>query len=197
MLICIAREFGSGGHEIGKKLANELGYSFYDQELVSEAVKRSDISSAALENADEKRENPWLHSIFYDTANRNLQGVTANEAMFQMQRSVILDAAQKGNCVFVGRCADDIIRKAGVKCLTLFITAPFRNRVERKMQMTGMAEKEVTALIRKTDKQRKSYYNFYTGGNWGKPYNYDLCVNSSGLGIEQTALALAVLIRQI
>lgn len=195
MLICIAREFGSGGHEIGKKLAKELGYSFYDQELVSEAVKRSNISSAALENADEKRENPWLHSIFYDTANRNLQGVTANEAMFRMQSSVILDAAKKGNCIFVGRCADDILRKSGVKCLSLFITAPFHDRVERKMQLTGMDEKEVTALIRKTDKQRKSYYNFYTGGNWGKPYNYDFCINSSGLGIEQTALALSVLVR--
>ena len=197
MLICIAREFGSGGHEIGKRLAQTLGFRFYDQALVTEAAGRSSISSEILENADEKKENFWLHSVVYDDADRNLRGISANEAMFRMQSAVILEAAQKENCIFVGRCADDVLKKAGMDRLSLFITAPFPDRVKRKMNLLGGDEKAVTALVRKTDKQRRNYYNYYTGGNWGKPYHYDLCINSAALGIEQTAQALAAFSRLI
>lgn len=197
MLICIAREFGSGGHEIGKRLAEILGFQFYDQALVTKAISRSSISSEILEKVDEKKENSWLHSVVYDAADQNLRGISANEAMFRMQSAVILEAAQKESCVFVGRCADDVLKKAGVDRLSLFITAPFTDRVKRKMKLLGKDEKAVTALIRKMDKQRKNYYNYYTGSNWGKPYHYDLCINSSTLGIERTAEALAVFSRQI
>ena len=197
MLICIAREFGSGGHEIGKRLAEILGFQFYDQALVTKAISRSSISSEILEKVDEKKENSWLHSVVYDAADQNLRGISANEAMFRMQSAVILEAAQKESCVFVGRCADDVLKKACVDRLSLFITAPFTDRVKRKMKLLGKDEKTVTALIRKMDKQRKNYYNYYTGSNWGKPYHYDLCINSSTLGIERTAEALAVFSRQI
>lgn len=197
MLICIAREFGSGGHEIGKRLAEILDFQFYDQALVTKAISRSSISSEILEKVDEKKENSWLHSVVYDAADQNLRGISANEAMFRMQSAVILEAAQKESCVFVGRCADDVLKKAGVDRLSLFITAPFTDRVKRKMKLLGKDEKTVTALIRKMDKQRKNYYNYYTGSNWGKPYHYDLCINSSTLGIERTAEALAVFSRQI
>jgi cytidylate kinase len=197
MLICIAREFGSGGHEIGKRLAEILGFQFYDQALVTKAISRSSISSEILEKVDEKKENSWLHSVVYDAADQNLRGISANEAMFRMQSAVILEAAQKESCVFVGRCADDVLKKAGVDRLSLFITAPFTDRVKRKTKLLGKDEKTVTALIRKMDKQRKNYYNYYTGSNWGKPYHYDLCINSSTLGIERTAEALAVFSRQI
>lgn len=197
MLICIAREFGSGGHEIGKRLADALGYDFYDYALVTEAAGRSSISSDILEKADEKKENAWLHSFVYDDTDQNLRGISANEAMFRMQSAVILEAAQKDNCIFVGRCADYVLQQAAIKRLSIFITSPFSDRVQRKMKLMGKEEKAVTALVRKMDKQRKNYYNYYTGGSWGKPYNYDLCVNSSTLGIEQTAEALAVLTRQM
>lgn len=197
MLICTAREFGSGGHEIGKRLAEILGFQFYDQALVTKAISRSSISSEILEKVDEKKENSWLHSVVYDAADQNLRGISANEAMFRMQSAVILEAAQKESCVFVGRCADDVLKKAGVDRLSLFITAPFTDRVKRKTKLLGKDEKTVTALIRKMDKQRKNYYNYYTGSNWGKPYHYDLCINSSTLGIERTAEALAVFSRQI
>lgn len=197
MLICIAREFGSGGHEIGKRLAEILGFQFYDQALVTKAISRSSISSEILEKVDEKKENSWLHSVVYDAVDQNLRGISANEAMFRMQSAVILEAAQKESCVFVGRCADDVLKKAGVDRLSLFITAPFTDRVKRKTKLLGKDEKTVTALIRKMDKQRKNYYNYYTGSNWGKPYHYDLCINSSTLGIERTAEALAVFSRQI
>jgi len=197
MLICIAREFGSGGHEIGKRLAETMGYRFYDRELVTEAAGHSSISPELLERVDERKENPWLHNIVYDDLNRELRGISANEAMFRVQSAIILEAAQKDNCVFVGRCADDVLKKAGRKRLSIFITAPFEDRLERKRNLMHMEEKAVTALVRKTDRQRKHYYDYYTDGNWGKPYNYDLCVNSSALGIEQTAAALAILARQI
>mgnify|MGYP002286334986 CR=1 FL=1 len=87
--------------------------------------------------------------------------------MFRMQSAVILEAAQKESCVFVGRCADDVLKKAGVDRLSLFLSAPFTDRVKRKMKLLGKDEKTVTALIRKMDKQRKNYYNYYTGSNWG------------------------------
>ena len=197
MLICIAREFGSGGHEIGKLLANTLGYGFYDRALVSEAANRSSISYEILEKADERKENPWLHSFVYDATDQNLRGISANEAMFRMQSAVILGAAQNDNCVFVGRCADYVLQQAAVKWLSIFITAPFSDRVQRKMKLLDEEEKVVTSLVRKTDRQRKNYYNYYTGGNWGKPYNYDICINSSTLGIEQTAEVLSMLAKQI
>ena len=117
--------------------------------------------------------------------------------MFRMQSAVILEAAQKGNCIFVGRCADYVLKNAGVSRLSIFITAPFSDRVQRKRKLLGKEEKTVASLVRKMDRQRKNCYDYYTGGSWGKPYNYDLCVNSFTLGIERTAQALAVLVRQI
>lgn len=197
MLICIGREFGSGGHEIGQRMAEILGFHFYDQALVTEVIDRCGISSETLEKADEVKENSWLHSVMYDSADQNLRGISANEAVYRAQSAVILEAAQKGNCIFVGRCADDVLKKADIDRLSLFITAPFSDRVRRKMELMGKDEKAVTALVRKMDKQRKNYYNYYTGDNWGKPYNYDLCINSSTLGIEKTALSLAAFIRQL
>lgn len=197
MLICIAREFGSGGHEIGRLVSETLGYAFYDRELVTEAASRSSIAPEALERADERRENAWLHSLVYDADDHNLRGISANEAMFRIQSAVILDAAQDGDCVFVGRYADYVLARAGMKRLIIFITAPFEKRVSRKMVLTGMDEKSATALVRKMDKQRKNYYGYYAGGCWGRPHTYDLCVNSSTLGIKRTAAALVTLIRKM
>lgn len=125
MLICISREFGSGGHEIEKRFAKVLGYSFFDRELVTEAIQRSNIPHEVLTNVDEKRENPWLHSVAYDAFDQNFRGISASEAMFRMQSAVILEAAQQGSCVFAGRCADDVLKKAGIDRISLFITAPF------------------------------------------------------------------------
>ena len=137
MLICIAREFGSGGLEIGKRLADALEYDFYDQALVTEAASRSSISPEILEKADERKENSWLHSIVYDDTDQNLRGISANEAMFRMQSAVILEAAQKDNCIFVGRCADYVLQQAAIKRLSIFITAPFSDRVAAQNEVVG------------------------------------------------------------
>ncbi len=195
-IICIGRQFGSGGHEIGKRLAEELGYQFYDQTLLIESIQNSSISSDILKKADEKKENAWLYQVVYDESNKELRGISANEALFRMQSRTILEAAQKENCVFVGRCADYVLEKAGLERLSLFISAPFRNRVKRKMELMGEEEKKITALVRKIDHQRKNYYNFYTQSNWGKIDNYDFCINSATLGVEQTAVILKEFINE-
>lgn len=192
MIICIGREFGSGGHEIGKQIAEELGYEFYDRELVEKAAeKMSSMPVEELDKADEKKRNPWLYRAWYEEENEEMNGASANDILFHVNSQLITELAEKGNCVFVGRCADYILEKNGIEHLSFFIAAPFQDRVERKMKQLSMDEKTATALVRKKDKERKAYYNYYTGGSWGKPYNYDFCVNSSKLGIEETAKQLA------
>ena len=104
-----------------------------------------------------------------------------------MQGRVILELAQKESCIIVGRCADAVLRFAGIPVVSLFICAPFEDRVKRRMGIEGIGRKEAEDAVRKIDKQRKKYYDTYTGRNWGAPENYDFCINSSVSGIEGTA----------
>lgn len=194
MIICIGREFGSGGHEIGKKLAENLKLSFYDHELIENATARSNIEYKELKKADEKKANFLLHTSLYNSDDKKLRGLPANDILFEVQKNMILDLAKEDNCVFVGRCADYVLAKENIRHISLFVTAPFSDRVRRKQQLLNLDERSTASLVQKTDRQRKSYYNYYSGGNWGKPYNYDVCVNSSALGIERTAKALSIMI---
>lgn len=194
MIICIGREFGSGGHEIGKKLAENLKLSFYDHELIENATARSNIEYKELKKADEKKANFLLHTSLYNSDEKKLRGLPANDILFEVQKNMILDLAKEDNCVFVGRCADYVLAKENIRHISLFVTAPFSDRVRRKQQLLNLDERSTASLVQKTDRQRKSYYNYYSGGNWGKPYNYDVCVNSSALGIERTAKALSIMI---
>lgn len=195
MIICIGREFGSGGHEIGTKLAEELNIPCYDRELIEKTAKQGYAGEAQLEKADERKHNPWLHTVYYEADEPELRGLSANDILFKLQRKAILELAEQGSCIFIGRCADFILREQNIPCVSLFITAPFSDRVSRKMKLLGQDEKTVTALVRKTDKQRKAYYNYYTGQNWSKAYNYDFCINSSALGTEGSVRAIACFIR--
>lgn len=196
MIICIGREYGSGGHEIGKKLAESLNLSFYDRELVDRAIERSKIVSEALEKADERKANLLLHKVWYESEEKELRGLSANDIIFKLQEDIILQLAREGNCVFVGRCADFILKQAGIPCVSIFISAPFAERVERKKELLQESEKAAASLVRKTDKQRKAYYNYYTGGSWGKSDNYDFCINSSSWGIDQTVRILETVLTQ-
>lgn len=197
MIICIGREFGSGGHEIGKRIAENLHLSFYDNELLETASKQSNIEFEKLKKADEKKANSWLHTILYEADEKNLRGLSANDILFQVQSNMILKFAKEDNCVFVGRCSDNVLTKANISHISLFITAPFSDRVSRKMQLLSLDEKSTITLVRKTDKQRKAYYDFYTGGNWGKPYNYDICIKSSTLGLEGTVNSLSIILPKL
>lgn len=193
MIICIGREFGSGGHEVGKQLADSLNIPFYDRQLVDMAIERSKSISEEIEKADEKKANAFFHSVWYEAVDKDLRGLSANDIVFALQSKVIMELAGSGTGVFVGRCADYILRQAANPHISLFISAPFSDRVKRKMELHHMDEKSAVALVRKMDKQRKAYYNYYTGGNWGKADNYDFCINSSAWGIEQTVQILKIL----
>lgn len=194
MIICVGREFGSGGHEIGKRIAENLQLSFYDNELLENAVARSNIEYEQLKKADEKKANFLLHTILYESDEKKLRGLSANDILFEVQSNMISELAKEDNCVFVGRCADYVLAKENIRHISLFVTAPFSDRVQRKKQLLNLDERSTTALVQKTDKQRKSYYNYYSGGNWGKPYNYDICLNSSALGIDYTAKAVSLML---
>ena len=114
------------------------------------------------------------------------KGQPAEDILFEMQSQVILELARMGPCIIVGRCADVVLRAAGIPTVSLFICAPFEDRVKRRMEIEGIGQKEAEDAVRKIDKRRKKYYDTYTGRNWGTPENYDFCINSSVRGIEGT-----------
>lgn len=115
MIICLGREFGSGGHEIGQQLAEALNVPFYDRQLVDMAIQRSKSISEAIEKADEKRTSSFLYSVWYETVEKDLRGLSANDILFKLQRETIIEFSQSGDGVFVGRCADYILRKEGIQ----------------------------------------------------------------------------------
>ena len=124
--------------------------------------------------------------------------MTANDMLYLAYNSIIRELAEKGDCVFVGRCADYILEQAELKHISLFVAAPFEWRVKRKMEQLSIDEKEATTLVRKKDKDRKAYYDYYTGRSWGRPHNYDLCINSASYGLSETeTLILKLLDDQI
>lgn len=184
MIICIGREFGSGGHEIGKELAENLDVPFYDHQLVDMAIELCKPISEELKKADEKKVSSFLYRVWYETVDKDLRGLSANDILFRLQSNTIIMLSQSGEGVFVGRCADYVLSQAGIPRISIFITAPFSDRVKRKMDLLQTDEKSAADLVRKEDKQRKAYYNYYTGGSWGKPDNYDFCINSSSLETE-------------
>ncbi|MBP1560446.1 MAG: cytidylate kinase-like family protein [Oscillospiraceae bacterium] len=190
MIYTIGREFGSGGHEIGAEFARWLGIPLYDKEFIETAENASGIKAEILEQADERKENRWLYTVHYNAA-EDFRGMSANEILFKIQSRLVLEYASKSDCVIVGRCANHILDNAGIKHLSVFIAAPLEARIKRISNIRALTEKEAAALIAKTDKQRKSYYEYYTGRSWGMPCGYDLCMNSASFGIEQTAEAIA------
>ena len=196
-VIVLGRQFGSGGREIGRKLSEALGFSYYDRELLTMAAQRAEVREELFADKDEKAANPWLFKGFYEGGPKVRQGQSAEDVLFQIQREIILELAEKGDCIIVGRCADDILEKAGTLCLSLFICAPLDWRVHHRMELEQLDERSAQALVEKTDKQREKYYTHYTGRPWGLPENYDLCINSARLGIDRTAALLAEHCRQL
>lgn len=190
MIYTIGREFGSGGHEIGADVARWLGIPLYDKEFIEAAESASGLKSEILEQADEKKENSWLYTVHYNTA-EDFRGMSANEILFRIQSRLVLEYASGSDCVIVGRCADHILDNAGIKHLSVFIAAPLEERIKRISNIRALTNKEAAALISRTDKQRKSYYEYYTGRSWGKPCGYDICFNSASFGIERTAEIIA------
>lgn len=196
MIICIGREFGSGGHEIGQLLSQQFGLEFYDQKLVDEAISKisyEDENIERLKKADERKENPFWYRASYASTDPGKRGISEHDVMFMLEMEVILEAARRDQCLFVGRCADRILQEANIPRYSIFVTAPFEDRVKRKMELLKLDEKATVSLVRKEDKARKAYYDYHTGGSWGRPSTYDLCINSSKAGIDGTVRALSKL----
>ncbi len=189
VVITIGRQFGSGGRTIGKKLAEQMSIAYYDKELINLASKESGICGEFFEKADERNSGSLLKALAMGFTMNNAifqsNDYLSNESLFQIQSDVIRKVAAEGSCVLVGRCADYILREEK-DCCNVFISASAEDRIRRAMEYNQTDEKEAAEFIRKADKSRASYYNYYTDKVWGAAESYDLCINSSRYGIERT-----------
>lgn len=189
LAITIGRQFGSGGREVGIELANKLGIKCFDKEIIKRASAESGISEKMFEQADEKPVNSFLYSIVahgFPTYSTPVQmnNVFTNDKIFTMQADAIKKISEEMPAVFIGRCANDILRE-NKKLISVFIYANKEDKVKRISNKYNISEKEAAEMIRKIDKSRSSYYEFYANQRWGDLNNYMLCINSS-VGIEKT-----------
>ncbi|MDR1585296.1 MAG: cytidylate kinase-like family protein [Prevotellaceae bacterium] len=188
-VVNIGRQLGSGGREIGAKLAGSLQIAFYDKELINLASKESGLSEKLFEAADEKTAFSLKTGVLGLRSSVITDGFTnnylCNETLFKIQSDVIRELAGKQSCVFVGRCADYILRDHP-RTLNVFICAGLEDRIRRVAKNLDLPEKKARELIEKTDKKRAAYYNYYSNKQWGAASTYHLCINSSVLGIEAT-----------
>ena len=186
-IITISREFGSGGHSIGKLVAEKLGYHFYGRELVEKVAALSGFSTDFIEESGEyaSAKSSLLFSLA--TAGQyESSGLSMHDRLYLIQTKVIEDIAAEGNCVIVGRCADFILRDYK-DCLHVFIYADMESRAKRIVERYGETDKSPKKRLEDKDQKRKVYYKNYTGRNWGEPHNYNLCLDSGALGLEACA----------
>ena len=190
MIITIGRQFGSGGREIGEKVAQRLGYAFYDKEILTMAAENSGFSPTAMQHYDEKPSGSLIYSL-YMTGAVTSDNLPLNQKLAFAQFNVIRKVAQSDNCVIVGRCADYVLREQD-NLLTVFLHAPMAFRVQRVMANQSidnatLAEK----TIKKQDKARADYYNFFTHKKWGDAGSAMLSIDTSVLSPDQVAEAIA------
>ena len=193
-IITIGRQSGSGGRVIGEMLAKELGIPFYDKELLDHAANHSGICRELFENHDEKPTNSFLYSLVMDTysfgySSAGFTDMPMNHKIFLAQFEAIKKLAEEGPCVMVGRCADYALAD-NPNLFSVFIHANMDWRINRISAKYLKSAKETKELIQKTDKSRSSYYNYYTNKKWGDAASYNLCVDSSRLGVEGTVKML-------
>jgi len=198
-VINIGRQLGSGGRAIGEKLAAKFGINFYDKELIQIASKESGLGKEFFEKADEKESHSFFGGLLGLRTNVNSEiygnNYLCNETFFKIQSDVIRELAEKESCVFVGRCADYILRE-NPRCVNVFITANTDDRVKRITQSHELSLEKAQVLIVKTDKKRAEYYSFYSNKVWGAAESYHLCINSSVLGIDETVAFIGHFIEQ-
>lgn len=181
MIITIGRQYGSGGREIGEKLAKRMNVPYYDKELLTEAARESGLSEELFLQSDEKPTNSLLYALAMGNSYANRPPL--NHTIFMAQFETIKKIAQNGPCVIVGRCADYSLRHMK-NMVSVFVHASMEYRMERAINQYHVPEKQVKGVLARTDKQRASYYNFYTDQNWSDVRNYDLALDSSKIGVE-------------
>ena len=192
LIITIARQYGSGGREIGERVAELLGIPLYDKEIITEAASKGDLNLDVIKNSEETAANSLLYTLAMGS---NYAGATMhfgykmplNDKLFILQSDIIKSYAEKGSCVIIGRCSDYVLRDEE-NILRLFIYSDLDHRQARvASRHPEIKQSQIVDVINKTDKRRSTYYNFYTGNKWGKYDNYDMAINSSTLGVEGTA----------
>lgn len=193
-IITIGRQYGSGGHEIGATIAQDLGIKLYDKDILKRAAKDSGLCEELFETHDEKRSNSFLYSLIMDTYSLGYSSsayadMPINHKLFLAQFNTIKKIADEESCVIVGRCADYALEGYD-NVVNVFIYADMEARIRRVARIFDLTDAKAKDIIIKTDKKRASYYNYYSNKTWGDAKSYDLCINSAKLGIGGTAKAI-------
>ena len=202
IIITIARQYGSGGREIGEKVAKQLGIPIYDKELITDAATKGNLDENVTKLADESAANSLLYTLAMGS---NVLGTTMhfgykmplNDKLFILQSEVIKEKAKDHSCVIIGRCADYVLRDEE-NVLRIFVYGDLDHRQQRiAARHPELKSAQIIDVINKTDKRRSSYYNFYTGNKWGKYDNYDIAINSSTLGIDGAAEIIVACVKKV
>lgn len=188
-IITIGRQYGSGGHEIGRKVAEKLGIPFYDKELLTRAAKESGFSEEMIRNHDERPTSSFLYNIAMDNFGLAISNANADlsigQKVFLAQFDAVKAIAKEGACVIVGRCADYALRDFD-NCLNVFVFGKEEKKALRVSSIYNISIEEAKKVCVKQDKKRQSYYNYYSDKKWGRADSYDLCIDSGKLGIDGT-----------
>ncbi|MGN0999389.1 MAG: AAA family ATPase [Faecousia sp.] len=189
-IICIGREFGSGGHEIAVLLGQKLGLKVYEKDILHMACKYGDLQVSRMEAADEKATNPYLFETVHEGNYHVARGLPTSEVLFRLQSHEIKRIAAQEDCIFVGRCADFLLKDSGAAILSVFVSAPVEQRIQRKMEQEKLSHHRAKSLVQKMDVQRRKYYEHYTKESWGRPERYDLYIDSSRQSMEDIVLLI-------
>lgn len=188
-VITIGRQLGSGGKEIAEMLAKRMNIKVYDKTLLEEAARESGIDTTVFENADEQESESYFSGIFsiHGAITEYFKGdsIMDKDKLFEIQSETIQSLAERENCIIVGRCAEYVLRDHPAR-LSFFITADKEDRISRIMKSEGMEYGKAAEHLEKNDKRRRSYHDYYATSHWGVAESYDLCINSSRMGLEQT-----------
>ena len=197
IIICVGRQLGSGGHDIARMLAMDFNAKYYDRELLNLAAKESGFSEKIFEKNDEQK--GFLKSLFnIQMPHLNAGSFGQNfsqESLFQFQSDAIRKAAAEGSCVFVGRCADYVVRDMP-NVVRVFIMASMRYRIDQILAHKDVTPQQAKRIILQAEEKRATYYQYYTGKKWGHAESYDLCIDSSILGMVETEKLIAEFIRK-
>lgn len=184
LIICIGRRVGAGGKRVAALLGQQLSIPVYDNELVAEAARKSGFSASLFKGSDEKRHFSLIGSLFGSNRYGSFTGNAITESeLFKIQGEAIRSLAEKGSCIFVGRASDYILRDLPGR-VSVFLTAPLPFRAEEVAKRENIGAEAAETMIRKREKVREDWYNFYTFGAWGESSQYDLCIDTSRVGAE-------------
>ena len=186
-IITISRDFGSGGRFIGEEVAKKLGIAYYDKNIIGQIAEKSGLSPEYIQENEELSPKKGLFA--YAFSGRDITGKSVEDIVYEAQRNIILDLAEKEPCVIIGRNADYILKDRD-DVLNVFIHGDMPEKIQRITGLYNVEEKEAVKMMADTDKRRRTNYNFYTDQSWGKASNYTLCLNSSQLGYDRCEMII-------